>query len=126
MNEDTISKYYKNIVSKFKFKGKKEKEFLFELNRHIHEYESQNDLTYEDLVESFGTPDEVYNSYIESLDENYLTEKLNHKRLIKNFIIICIICVLALSVFIFYKINEEANEAKKHRVDEIESIIEEK
>jgi len=126
MNKDIISKYYKNIVSKFRFKGKKEKEFLLELNKHILEYESQNNLTYEDLVESFGTPDEVYNSYIESLDENYLTEQLNHKRLIKKFIIICIICVVVLSVFIFYKINQEADEAKKHRVDEIENIIEEK
>lgn len=125
MNEDIISQYYKNIVSKFKFKGKKEKEFLFELNKHIHEYESQNDLTYEDLVESFGTPDEVYNSYIEALDENYLTEKLNHKKLLKKLIIICIICVLVLSLFIFYKINQEANKSKNHRVNEIETIIEE-
>lgn len=126
MSEDIISKYYKNIVSKFKFKGKKEKEFLLELNKHIHEYESQNDLTYENLVENFGTPDEVYNSYIEALDENYLTEKLNQKKLLRKLIITCIICVLMLSLFIFYKINQEADEAKKHRVDEIETIIEEK
>lgn len=125
MNKDVLSKYYKNIVSKFKFKGKKEKEFLLELNKHIHEYESQNNLTYEDLVESFGTPDEVYNSYIEALDENYLTEKLSHKRLLKKFIITCIVCVLVLSLFIFYKINQEINESKKHRVNEIETIIEE-
>lgn len=126
MSKDIISKYYKNIVSKFKFKGKKEKEFLLELNKHIHEYESQNDLTYENLVENFGTPDEVYNSYIEALDENYLTEKLNQKKLLRKLIITCIICILMLSLFIFYKINQEADEAKKHRVDEIETIIEEK
>ena len=72
MNKDIIEKYYKEIVSKFKFKGKREKEFLRELHKHILEYENQDNLTYDDLVENFGTPDEVYDSYLDSLDANYL------------------------------------------------------
>ena len=51
---------------------------------------------------------------------------MNYKKLLKRLFITCIICVLVLSLFIFYKINQEADEAKKHRVDEIENIIEEK
>lgn len=123
MKDDQI-KYYKNIVSQFQFKGKKEKFFLHELKKHINEIQ-EDDLTYDKLVENFGTPNEVYNSYIESLDEVYLANKLNHKKWIKRLIIISVICVVSLCMFLFYKINQEAEEAKKHRVDNIEYIIEE-
>lgn len=121
MKDDQI-KYYKNIVSQFQFKGKKI--LLYELKKHINENQ-EDDLTYDKLIENFGTPNEVYNSYIESLDEVYLANKLNHKNGIKRLIIISVICVISLCMFLFYKINQEAEEAKKHRVDNIEYIIEE-
>ena len=84
------------------------------------------DVSYNDLEEIFGNPNQIYASYIESLDEDEVISKMNYKKLLKRLFITCIICVLVLSLFIFYKINQEADEAKKHRVDEIENIIEEK
>lgn len=116
-------KYYKDVKKLFPINGEQEKIYLKHLKQQIDEY---GDVSYNDLENAFGNPNQIYASYIETLDENDIISKMNHKKLLKRLIITCIICVLVLSLFIFYKINQEADEAKKHRVDEIESIIEEK
>ena len=116
-------KYYKDVKKLFPINGKQEKIYLTHLKQQIDEY---GDVSYNDLEEIFGNPNQIYASYIESLDEDEVISKMNYKKLLKRLFITCIICVLVLSLFIFYKINQEADEAKKHRVDEIENIIEEK
>lgn len=125
MNENILDVYYKNIVRKFQFKGKKEKRFLLDLKKQISEYKTQNNLTYENLVESFGTPDDVYNAYIDSLDEKYIGRILNHKKILKKLIIVCITCIIGLAAYAFYKIKDEANNVRNQQVQLIESIIEE-
>lgn len=115
-------KYYKDVKELFPINGKQEKIYLKHLKQQIDEY---GDVSYNDLEETFGNPNQIYASYIESLNEDEVINKVNQKKLLRKLIITCIICVLVLSLFIFYKINQDTNESKSYRVNEIETIIEE-
>lgn len=115
-------KYYKDVKKLFPINGKPEKIYLKHLKQQIDEY---GDVSYNDLENAFGNPNQIYVSYIETLDENDIISKMNRKRLLKKLIITCIISVIVVTLFVFYKINQDASESKNHRVNEIDTIIEE-
>lgn len=115
-------KYYRDVKKLFPINGKQERIYLKHLKQQIDEYE---DISYNDLEDTFGNPNQIYASYIESLDEDDVIKKVNQKKLLKKLIMTCIICAIMVTLFIFYKINQDTNESKSHRVNEIEMIIEE-
>lgn len=115
-------KYYRDVKKLFPINGKQEKIYLKHLKQQIDEY---GDVSYNDLEETFGNPNQIYASYIESLDEDDVIKKVNQKKLLKKLIMTCIICAIMITLFVFYKINQDTNESKSHRVNEIETIIEE-
>ena len=45
----------------------------------------QKRCTYQDIVNEFGTPNEVAGSYIENMESNELNKKLNRKKLFQLF-----------------------------------------
>ena len=120
--------YIKNIKKIFPIHSKKEKEYLKKLERHISEYiDDYPNPTYDELVEKFGTPKEVFMGYIDSQEEGYLIQKMNTKRVV--IVLSVIVCSIVLSLclwkgYLFYKGYQEAMNEKVTTI-EIEQAVEE-
>ena len=68
--------------------------------------------TYQDIVNEFGTPNEVAGSYIENMESNELIKKLNRKKLFKYFLLTLLILITLLWGFKMYRLNQLYEEAK--------------
>ena len=76
--------YYRNVKSIVSFSSKDKKQFLQLLKKNLIEFsEQQNNCSYQDMINHFGTPNEVASSYIESLDTDILLKHLKFKKFIK-------------------------------------------
>lgn len=86
-------KYYKNIKKLFPLNGKNEKIFLLNLQEQIKEFcEDKTVITYDELIEEFGTPIDIVITYYQSIDSDYILKKINTKKIVK----ICLILFVAL------------------------------
>ena len=101
MNKDSkkFIKYVKRIIP---IHSKDKKEFSDDLER----------CTYQDIVNEFGTPNEVAGSYIENMESNELIKKLNRKKLLKYFLSTLLILITLLWGFKMYRLNQLYEEAK--------------
>lgn len=97
-------RYYKDIKTIFPFHAKREKVFLNNLLIQIIEYsEENNKCTYTDLQNEFGTPIEILKSYYDSIDSEYLLNKMNNKLIIHTFAIVIILLLSIISLsYIFF------------------------
>ena len=112
MNKDSkkFIKYVKRIIP---IHSKDKREFILLLSQRIKEF--SNDLercTYQDIVNEFGTPNEVAGSYIENMESNELIKKLNRKKLLKYFLSTLLILITLLWGFKMYRLNQLYEEAK--------------
>ena len=78
-------KYIKDIKTIFPFHGKREKKFLKNLSTQINEYYYEQ-CTYTELQNEFGTPIEILKSYYDSIDSEYLLDKMHNKTIINAYI----------------------------------------
>ena len=103
MNND-IKKYIKYVKKIIPIHSKDKKEFIQLLTQKIIEFSNEHDsCSYQDIVDEFGSPNEVAGSYIETLNSD---EIIN--------IFISVIIILCISVWGFerYRINQLIDEAK--------------
>lgn len=117
--------YYNDVKKMFYLHGKKEKQFLLDFKEQLTEYESDHPhVDYQTLEEVFGTPINVFISYCDSVDSQYMLKRMNMKKLAT---ITCgIIVSLALIVsLIFSFIIWEAREEYKNTDNYWEETIEE-
>ena len=101
-----IKKYIKYVKKIISIHSKDKKEFIQLLTQKIIEFSNEHDsCSYQDIVDEFGSPNEVAGSYIETLDSDEIIKKLNKKKIINIF------CI---SVWGFerYRINQLIDEAK--------------
>lgn len=114
-------KYYKNIKRLFPVHTKKEKQYLKQLRIEIEEYDKAS---YDELVHLFGEPIEIVKSYYDTINSQYLLNKMNTKK---------IITILSLSIFILcslyfgyksYKFNELINNWESNLPTEINETVE--
>lgn len=87
---------------------KEEKTFLKRLKENINEYSMEKEnITYEDIIDRFGKPTEVVNSYIADLDSEDIIKNLNKRRVFKLFMLVItgIVLIASISVSI-YKVNQ--------------------
>ena len=87
MNKDSkkFIKYVKRIIP---IHSKDKREFILLLSQRIKEFSDDLErCTYQDIVNEFGTPNEVAGSYIENMESNELIKKLNRKKLFKYFLL---------------------------------------
>ncbi len=94
-----LKRYYKQINSYIPKKYPHRKEIIASIHQDISSYVSEHpDISYEDIIKHFGTPEEMTLSFAESLspDEIIKTSKKNKKRHIAIISIIiisfCILC----------------------------------
>ena len=79
----------------------------------IIEFSNEHDsCSYQDIVDEFGSPNEVAGSYIETLDSDEIIKKLNKKKIINIFISVIIILCISVWGFERYRINQLIDEAK--------------
>ena len=82
MNND-IKKYIKYVKKIISIHSKDKKEFIQLLTQKIIEFSNEHDsCSYQDIVDEFGSPNEVAGSYIETLDSDEIIKKLNKKKII--------------------------------------------
>ena len=103
-------KYVKKIIS---IHSKDKKEFIQLLTQKIIEFSNEQDsCSYQDIVDEFGSPNEVAGSYIETLNSDEIIKKLNKKKIINIFISVIIILCISVWGFERYRINQLIDEAK--------------
>ena len=101
MNKDSkkFIKYVKRIIP---IHSKDKREFILLLTQRIKEFSDDLErCTYQDIVNEFGTPNEVAGSYIE-----------NMKKLLKYFLSTLLILITLLWGFKMYRLNQLYEEAK--------------
>ena len=97
-----IKKYIKYVKKIIPIHSKDKKEFIQLLTQKIIEFSNEHDsCSYQDIVDKFGSPNEVAASYIETLNSDEIIKKL-------------VIIILCISVWGFerYRINQLIDEAK--------------
>lgn len=112
MNKDSkkFIKYVKRIIP---IHSKDKREFILLLSQRIKEFSDDLErCTYQDIVNEFGTPNEVAGSYIENMESNELIKKLNRKKLFKYFLLTLLILITLLWGFKMYRLNQLYEEAK--------------
>lgn len=95
MNED-IKKYLKDCKKVFPFMGKKEKDFFIKFQENINDHVKTNDnKSYQELVKQIGSPKDIMISYIQDCDNEYIIQKMNLKKLMKQiFITISVVLIV--------------------------------
>lgn len=98
--------YYRNVKRIVSFSSKDKKQFLQLLKKKLIEFsEQQNNCSYQDMINHFGTPNEVASSYIESLDTDILLKHLKFKKFIKILVAVLCISILSYTCFEIYTLN---------------------
>lgn len=96
-----IKKYLEEIKLLLPAFSKEEKKFLRDLMERIEDYLDENPkATIQDIEDQFGTPIEIAQSYMSSLDLDVLLKRLSISRFIRRFFAIAAICmILGLCVY---------------------------
>ena len=88
-----IKKYIKYVKKIISIHSKDKKEFIQLLTQKIIEFSNEHDsCSYQDIVDEFGSPNEVAGSYIETLNSDEIIKKLNKKKIINIFISVEVDC----------------------------------
>ena len=82
-----IKKYLKEIKLLLPAFNKDEKKFLRDLTERIEDYLDENpNATMQDIENQFGTPMEIAQSYMSSLDLDVLLKRLSISRFVRRFL----------------------------------------
>ena len=105
MKNNAINTYLKELSNQLCCSGKEKKEILSSLKNRLSEFESEHPtaLKYEDIVEQFGSPKEVANSFLGEYSSTHL-HNLVKRRKIKHFCIITA-CILIFAALLIYSIR---------------------
>ena len=105
MKNNAINTYLKELSNQLCCSGKEKKEILSSLKNRLSEFESEHptDLKYDDIVEQFGSPKEVANSFLGEYSSIQL-HNLVKRRKIKHFCIITA-CILIFAALLIYSIR---------------------
>lgn len=125
MKREIKKSYMKKIRQCFPIYGKKEREYLKDLDIYIDEYMNHNpEISNEDIIREFGPPSNVAAEYILGVDEKYLFKKLRTARFIKIFISILIVLMLLYNTYISYLVYLDYKDALNYQISTEEIVIE--
>lgn len=121
-----MEKYLKNCKRLFPVYGKHERQYLKRLKSHIQEYQSENEnCTYDDLAEQFGSPTEIVSSYYRSTDNNDLLKKVNFVRYVRILMVVVISAIILFLGYKSYALYQDYLQEKEASILYEEIIIEE-
>lgn len=106
-----IKQYLKECKHLLPIYGKDEKIFLNRIKNDILSYSLENEeITYELIVNEFGTSHDLVNSYYEDIDINKLYKKIQTKKMLKNFLIcflIILLIMLSYTSYFYYRVYQD-------------------
>ena len=90
--------FCKNAKNKLNCPRKIKKDLILRIESSVYDYiESQPDASYDDITAQFGSPRELADSYISSLDSEEICKAIKKAKAIKIAVIVtCIIALIAL------------------------------
>lgn len=98
-----IDDYMKKTRILFPYISKAERRYLKKLRQTIIEYVESEDSTFDNVIETFGTPQEIVNEYImNNIDIDILYKKLKIRKLLMYFFIVFLIATVIVSAFKIY------------------------
>lgn len=128
MSKDFI-KYIKDIEILFPIMQKEEKTYIDRIKQSIIKQVDIENILYQELVNQFGSPNDITQSYINEIDIDELISKTRKHRKNKKIIIgtcFCVVlCTLLVSLWKIYQINQEREDFMDHIPTQIEETIEE-
>ncbi|MFQ7312525.1 MAG: DUF6120 family protein [Sellimonas sp.] len=119
-----VKDYVLSVKKQINFSDKSTKSFLNILENNVANFVQEHPLsTYEQIEEIFGSPSEVAESYLSTLDTNNIKSKLKLKKKILTYLVI-IFSLLALFVcgVYFWHCYNISKEIPAYSVEEIEEI----
>lgn len=112
-----IRKYIRRCKQLFPVYGKYERQFLKRLQQEVNEHITQNpNLTYEELVNQFGSPKDIVVGYYDTIDDAYLLNKLNFVKTIRRFSLVIAMLVVLFIGYRSYMIYQIWTEAQKETI----------
>lgn len=130
-----LKQYYKQINSYIPKKYPHRQEIIASIHQDISSYVSEHpNISYEDIIQHFGTPEEMTLSFAESLSlEDIVSTSHKQRRIHIIFISISIVflCVLTTLIFYFYlviksspvSIDETITIYKETEINEEDSLL---
>lgn len=117
--------YLHQIKTLFPIFGKKERQYLKGFEETVQDYADDHPIrSTGDLINEFGTPQEVVNSYIDQADVDYLSRKIKKNTFIKRIIFVVAFCFLIFLGFYAVLIYKDYLSAKNAHITKEEIIIE--
>lgn len=124
--KDITQKYLKSVKKLFPIYGKKERQYIKNLQTPLQEYaEEKEDLSYEELTEEFGTPPHVISEYFSEVDDEYLFRQLRVRGYVKKFMIFVLVAFVILIGYRYYLAYQNYENAMEEHIIYEETIIEE-
>ncbi|MDE6953055.1 MAG: hypothetical protein K2P09_04520 [Erysipelotrichales bacterium] len=127
MNKE-IKKYIKNIKIMFPIMQKEEKKYIERIKQSIIKQSESQGMSYQDLVNQFGLPDDIMKAYIDEIDSDEFISKIKKHRTIKKFIVgtcvFIVMSVLIVSLWNIHQINEIKRDFRNHVPVEYQEEIE--
>lgn len=124
--KDITQKYLKSVKKLFPIYGKKERQYIKNLQTPLQEYaEEKENLSYEELAEEFGTPSHVISEYFSEVDDEYLFRQLRIRGYVKKFLIFVLVALVILIGYRYYLAYQNYENAMEEHIIYEETIIEE-
>jgi AAA+ ATPase superfamily predicted ATPase len=114
-------RFLRDVKKLFPVYEKQEKEIINGLKNQM---ENLGNCDYLTLVEEFGEPTDIISSYYEGMKTEILIHKLEKKKYLKLLVYIIIICIVSVSLFETWRLNQLYDEFRENQPVEVETIIE--
>ena len=120
--------FCKNTKSNINCPRKIKKDLILRIESSVYDYiESQPDASYDDITAQFGSPRELADSYISSLDSDEISKAIKKAKTIKIAVIVtCIIALISLFATFAKMISDNSDSQYKYYEETIsvgETII---
>lgn len=121
-----IEQYMKNVRRCFPIYRKTEKIYLRRLKESVELFGSENiNLSYDDLVEEFGSPSSVASEYFRNVDNGDLIKALKRGKVVKTFISVSLVIIIVLWGVLCVWRYRDFHESVNDRIAYTEIYIEE-
>ena len=103
------NQYISNIKRNLKITTKYKKEFLQNLENSVEEYTNENPTaSYQDIEETFGSVEDIIESYYESMEKEEILKKIRLKKIIfAGIISVLIIFIISSVIYVSYLENSK-------------------
>lgn len=117
-----IKKYIKEVELIIPITADERQEFIKILEDNII---SSGIEDYDKIVERFGKPNEIASTFIGNMNFDILIKELKKRNYMRKIFIIAAICIILVSLFEMYRLNQLYEEFSQNQPTQVETIIEE-